>query len=176
MTALRRATLDDVPALQALITRSGLELSAPFYTPEQAEALTRHVFGVDTQLIEDGTYFLIEVGGELAACGGWSQRRTLYGGDQMKDGPDPLLDPATDAARIRAFFVAPHMARRGLGRQLVDVCLQEARAHGFTTIELGATLPGEPLYRASGFRAFERTEVVLPGEVSVPLVRMGRDL
>ncbi len=176
MNTLRRATLDDVPALQALITRSGIELSAPYYTPEQAEAMTRHVFGVDTQLIEDRTYFVIEIDGELAACGGWSRRRTLFGGDQMKAGPDPLLDVATDPARIRAFFVEPYMARRGLGRQLIEACIQEARAHGFSSLELGSTLPGVPLYLASGFRVLERSEIDLPGGIRVPLTRMGREI
>lgn len=117
---LRPATPDDVAALQELIARSGRGLSAGFYTEAQIEGLVRLVFGVDTQLIADGTYFLIESEGRPVACGGWSRRRTLYGGDQHKRGPDPLLDPASEPARIRAFFVAPEMARRGFATRLLE--------------------------------------------------------
>jgi GNAT superfamily N-acetyltransferase len=166
----------DVPGLQTLIAQSGRELSAGFYTPAQADAITRHVFGVDTQLIADQTYFVIEQDGEMAACGGWSKRRTLFGGDQAKAGPDPLLDPAHEAARIRAFFVAPNRARRGLGTQLMKRCVAEASAAGFGTLELVSTLPGEPLYLASGFEIVERFELALPGSVQVPVSRMRRVL
>lgn len=176
MTRLRHARMSDVPALEALIQRSGLGLSAPFYTPEQSEALTRHVFGVDSQLVADGTYFVIEDEGQPVACGGWSKRRTLYGGDQHKTGPDPLLDPSTEPARIRAFFVEPSMARRGLGRRLLAECMEEARANGFSSLELASTLPGEPLYKASGFEVLERFDLELPGGMRVPLTRMGRAL
>ncbi len=162
--------------MQALIERSGLGLSAPYYTPVQAEAVTRHVFGVDTQLIEDRTYFVIEAEGRLAACGGWSKRRTLFGGDQAKTGPDPLLDPSAEPARVRAFFVDPAAARRGLGRRLMSECVDEARAAGFRALELVSTLPGEPLYLASGFTIIERFELLLPGEIRVPVSRMRRDL
>lgn len=166
----------DVPSLQRLIAQSGRELSAGFYTPAQADAITRHVFGVDTQLIADQTYFVIDQDGEMAACGGWSKRRTLFGGDQAKAGPDPLLDPAHEAARIRAFFVAPNRARRGLGTQLMKRCVAEASAAGFGTLELVSTLPGEPLYLASGFEIVERFELALPGSVQVPVSRMRRVL
>ena len=166
----------DVPGLQRLIAQSGRELSAGFYTPAQADAITRHVFGVDTQLIADQTYFVIDQDGEMAACGGWSKRRTLFGGDQAKAGPDPLLDPAHEAARIRAFFVAPNRARRGLGTQLMKRCVAEASAAGFGTLELVSTLPGEPLYLASGFEIVERFELALPGSVQVPVSRMRRVL
>jgi len=166
----------DVPGLQRLIAQSGRELSAGFYTPAQADAITRHVFGVDTQLIADQTYFVIEQDGEMAACGGWSKRRTLFGGDQAKAGPDPLLDSAHEAARIRAFFVAPNRARRGLGTQLMKRCVAEASAAGFGTLELVSTLPGEPLYLASGFEIVERFELALPGSVQVPVSRMRRVL
>ena len=116
---LRPARPDDVPALEALIARSGLGLSAGFYTDEQAAALTQHVFGVDTQLIADGTYFVIERDGVPVACGGWSKRATLFGGDRAKEAVDPLLDPATQAGRIRAFFVDPACARQGLATMLL---------------------------------------------------------
>jgi N-acetylglutamate synthase-like GNAT family acetyltransferase len=176
ITHLRRARLSDVSELQALIARSGRELSAGFYTEAQAEAITVHVFGVDTQLIDDGTYFAIEHAGRIVACGGWSKRRTLFGGDQTKAGPDPELDPETEPARIRAFFVAPDMARRGLGRQLMQQCFEEAYAAGFRTLELVSTLPGEPLYLASGFSVVERFALSLPADVQVPVSRMRRAL
>jgi GNAT superfamily N-acetyltransferase len=173
---LRAASDADVPALQALIARSGMALSVGYYTPEQAQAITRHVFGVDTQLIADRTYHVIEDDGAIVACGGWSRRRTLFGGDQAKAGPDPLLDPAVDPARIRAFFVEPAMARRGLGRMLMDQCLREAKAAGFRALELVSTLPGEPLYAAAGFEVTERFELSLPGPIQVPVARMARSI
>lgn len=169
---LRPAATRDIPALAELIALSGRALSVGYYTAEQAEAITRHVFGVDTQLIADQTYFLIEHEGGIAACGGWSKRRTLFGGDQAKVGPDPLLDPACEPARIRAFFVHPSMARRGLARQLMAACTTAAGDAGFHALELVATLPGEPFYLALGFTAGERFELDLPGEVKVPVVRM----
>lgn len=174
MPELRPARHADIPVLQALIALSGRALSVGYYTPSQADAITRHVFGVDTQLIDDQTYYVIEHEGRIVACGGWSRRRTLFGGDQAKHGPDPLLDPATDPARIRAFFVDPAMARRGLGRQLIEACVAAARAAGFRSLELAATLPGEPLYLACGFAVLERFELDLPGNMRVPLARMGR--
>ncbi len=175
-TALRVALATDIPMLDALIRRSGLGLSAPFYTPAQAAAVTEHVFGVDSQLISDQTYFMIERSGTVVACGGWSRRRTLFGGDQTKHGADPLLDPRTEPARIRAFFVDPACARQGLGRQLLSACIAAADAAGFQALELAATLPGVPLYRACGFHAVESMHLNLPGPVEVPLVRMRRDL
>ena len=176
MSVPRLAEHADIPALEALIALSGRALSVGYYTPSQADAITRHVFGVDTQLIDDATYFVIECDGRIVACGGWSKRRTLFGGDKAKDGPDPLLDPATDPARIRAFFVDPSVARRGLGRQLMDACVAAARAAGFHSLELAATLPGEPLYLASGFAVLERFELELPGAIRVPLTRMGKGI
>ena len=174
---LRIATMDDVPALNALIAISARELSAGFYTPRQIEALLTEIFGVDTQLVADGTYYVVDpmdAADERAACGGWSARRTLYGGDQAKEGEDSRLDPSVDPARIRAFFVHPRWARRGLGRQLYAECERAARAAGFRTFELMATLPGEPLYSALGFDAVERLTVRLAGDVDVPLVKMQR--
>lgn len=173
---LRLAQPDDVPAMEALIARSGIELSAGFYTPEQAAAVTRHVFGVDSQLVADGTYFLIEQDGELLACGGWSKRNTLFGGDRAKSGPDPLLDPAREPARIRAFFVAPQMARQGLGSRLMRHCSDQAALAGFRALELAATMPGVPLYLASGFIVVENITLDLPGGVMVPLSRMRREI
>ena len=173
---LRLATTGDVPALRELIAASARGLSARFYTPEQVEAAVTHVFGVDSQLIADGTYYVIDTPEGPAAAGGWSARRTLYGGDQRKDAEDPRLDPATEPARIRAFFVHPRWARRGLARQLYAACASAARAAGFRHFELMATLPGEPLYAALGFGVEERVTVTLPGDVALPLARMRRTI
>jgi GNAT superfamily N-acetyltransferase len=172
MTQVRAARPDDIPAMEALIARSGVALSVGFYTTEQAAAVTRHVFGVDSQLVADQTYFLIEQHGTLVACGGWSKRSTLFGADRAKQGADPLLDPATEAARIRAFFVDPPAARQGLGRLLLQHCTDAAAAGGFRTLELAATMPGVPLYLACGFEVVEPFEITLPGPIQVPLARM----
>jgi GNAT superfamily N-acetyltransferase len=171
---LRLATPDDIEALTALIERSARSLSAGFYSAQQTEAVVRHVFGVDSQLIADGTYFVIESDGQLAACGGWSRRSTLFGGDQYKAEADALLDPAHDAARIRAFFVHPDYARQGLGRMLLEASTSAARAEGFTALELVATMPGEPLYRAYGFQELERIELAFGQDIRVPVLRMRR--
>jgi GNAT superfamily N-acetyltransferase len=173
---LRAAQPADIPRMEALIARSGIELSAGFYTPEQAQAVTRHVFGVDTQLVADQTYFLIERDGVALACGGWSKRSTLFGADRAKTGPDPLLDPASQPARIRAFFVSPDAARQGLGRMLLRHCTEQAAAAGFHALELAATMPGVPLYEAAGFKMLERIELALPGGVQVPLARMRKEI
>jgi predicted N-acetyltransferase YhbS len=175
-TTIRPATAADLPAIEALIPRSVRALSEGFYTPAQVESAIRHVFGPDTQLIADGTYLVAEVDGAMAGCGGWSRRRTLYGGDQMKADADPLLDPAVDAARIRAFFVDPAFARRGVGSALMRACSAAARDAGFRRLELMSTLPGEPLYRAFGFAADERVESTLPDGVRVGFIRMSREI
>ena len=170
---VRVATLAAVPALQSLIATSVRALSAAYYTGEQIEASIVKVFGVDTQLIADATYYVIDSPVGPAACGGWSHRQTLYGGDQMKDVADPELDPRVDAARIRAFFVHPEFARRGLARALYAECAGAARAAGFRRLELMATLPGEPLYAALGFVPIERVALPLGDGIELPLVRMG---
>lgn len=173
---LRLARMDDIPAIARLIERSARALSQGFYSIPQVEALVRHVFGPDTQLIQDRTYYVIELDGRIVACGGWSRRDTLFGGDQMKAAEDPLLDPARDSARIRAFFVHPDHARQGLGRRLFEQCLTAAEAAGFTTLTLMSTLPGEPLYRALGFYATERVAHPLPDGMTVPMTRMLRSI
>lgn len=173
---IRVATFDDVPALERLIEQSVRALSAGYYSPQQIESLLAYVFGVDTQLIADGTYFVVEAEGRIAGCGGWSRRRTLYGGDKMKADEDDLLDPKTEASRIRAFFVHPDFARRGIGRLLLAACEQAAGQAGFAALELAATLPGQPLYAACGFEAIEKIETTLPDGVRAPIVRMGKDL
>jgi GNAT superfamily N-acetyltransferase len=171
---LRTATTIDIPAMQALIERSGVALSVGFYTDEQAAAVTREVFGVDSQLVADGTYFVVEDGATMVACGGWSKRSTAYGGDKTKTEPDRLLDPATEAAKIRAFFVDPGMERRGLGSLLMEHCSAEARAAGFGVLELTATLPGVPLYLARGFEPVRTFD--LPLSVPVPVTLMRKPL
>ena len=171
---LRLATLDDVPALNALIATSARGLSASWYSAEQIESAIRYVFGADTQLIADGTYFVAEAESQLAGCGGWSRRRTLYGGDQMKSGEDALLDPAHEPARIRAFFVHPQAARRGIARDILQACMRAALDAGFRSMELVSTLPGVTLYGKCGFEAVEHSAPVLPNGVVLPLVRMRR--
>jgi GNAT superfamily N-acetyltransferase len=169
---VRLADPSDVEALNALIRESAAELSRGFYTPEQIDAAIRFVFGVDTTLIGDRTYYAVESERRLVACGGWSRRGALYGGDQRRMGAAPVLNPATDPARIRAFFVAPAHARQGIGRLLLDVCTASARAEGYRSLELMATLPGVPLYRACGFEAVEDVTDRLPNRVAVPFVRI----
>jgi len=175
MIALRTARIEDREAIDALIAHSARVLSAGFYGEDQVASLLRFVFGADTQLIRDGTYCVGHTdAGALVAAGGWSRRRTLYGGDVMKAAEDPLLDPVREAARIRAFFVHPDWARQGLGRRIFGRCLQAARAAGFRTLALVATLPGEPLYRALGFQLKERFDLALPDGVTVPVAHMVR--
>jgi GNAT superfamily N-acetyltransferase len=169
---LRRARHDDVGAIERLIERSVRALSTGYYDQGQIQSALTYMFGVDSQLIDDGTYHVIEVAGAIAAAGGWSRRRTLFGGDQWKHGADEPLDATREPARIRAFFVDPTWARRGMGRALFDACHDEARRAGFRRLELMATLPGEPLYRALGFSPDERVELALPDGIRVPLVRM----
>lgn len=176
MFEIRLARETDLPGLHHLIAESVRGLSRADYSLEQIESGLKYVFGPDSQLIADGTYFVIEASGEFAAAGGWSRRGTLYGGNQHKSGADALLDPVRDAARIRAFFVHPEWARRGLGSRLFDACLTAAVAHGFHAFELGATLPGVPLYKRLGFRELERVDVPLPDGVVLPIVRMKREI
>lgn len=175
------AVAADVPALEALIPLSVRALQSPWYSVAQMEAALGPVFGVDRQLITDGTYYVIRQEGRIIAAGGWSRRRSLFGGDRNRPGPDPELNPAADAARIRAFFVHPEYARRGLGRSLLAACEAAIRAAGFTHAELVATLAGEPLYAAAGYAATRRYEIPLKGEMVLPVVHMvrsftGRDL
>src|SRR5471030_319743 len=162
----RLAQLTDIPQLNQLIAQSVRGLSTHYYTPNQIESAIKYIFGVDTQLVIDGTYYIAEIDDAIVGCGGWSKRNTLYGGDQHKDFEDPLLDPKHDAARIRAFFVHPDYARKGVGRHIINVCEATAKANGFKSFELGATLPGIPLYMAMGYEAVTHTDITLPdGEV-----------
>ena len=176
MFSIRLAQEQDKDKLNALIRASGIGLSTGFYTDEQAAAITREVFGVDSALVADGTYYAIEEGGALVACGGWSKRATDFGGDQAKSGNDRPLDPATEPARIRAFFVDPAMARRGLGSMLMAHCTRAAAQAGFKALELVSTMPGVPLYVRHGFAPLEDIELPLSGGVSVALTRMRKEI
>ena len=168
---LRAATPADIPALDALIARSARALSRGYYDADQTEAAIAHVFGVDSELVADVSYFVAEWQGALAGCGGWSRRATLFGGDRFARRSSVLLDPATDAARIRAFFVAEDQARRGVGRALLHACEAAAAAAGFGGATLMATLPGQPFYAAHGYRA-TRKQTQICGGIAVPFVEM----
>lgn len=168
---LRVAVMGDIPALEQLIERSARGLSSGYYSNEQLDAVTDEVFGVDSQLIADATYFAVERGGALVACGGWGKRSTGCGGDKAKSAPERVLDPVTEAARIRAFFVDPAMARQGLASMLMARCEAEARAAGFRRLELIATMPGVPLYRKLGFELIEQYDLPLTVPVPVALMR-----
>ena len=170
----RLARRDDIDALRELMDAAISELQKPFLDESQI-ASSRTFMGLDTQLIEDGTYFVIEADGELAGCGGWSRRATLYGGDSTPGRSAALLDPATDAARVRAMYTHPNHARKGVGRLLLSLCEEAARAEGFVRVELMATMSGEPLYRACGYEPGERI-MDDRGGVAVPLLRMGKPL
>ena len=181
---VRAALPADVPVLRPLIDASVRRLQSQDYTPRQIDSALRTVFGVDSQLIGDGTYLLVETvqsppGGErqpvIVACGGWSKRKTLYGGDRWHDRPDDLLDPAKDAAKIRAFFIHPDWARQGIGTLLLDACEAAARAAGFTRFEMGATLTGVKLFQQRGYVALERLEVPLEGDITLPVVHMVKE-
>jgi N-acetylglutamate synthase-like GNAT family acetyltransferase len=168
----RRASLDDIPEIERLIARATRELSRDDYSEEQIEAALGAALGVDSQLVRDGTYFVAEADGTIVACGGWSWRRTLFGSDDHSDRQPESLDPARDAARIRAFFVHPDWARRGLGRATLELCEAEARASGFAAAELMATLPGERLYRSCGYVSLDPVHHTLPGGIAIQFVPM----
>ncbi len=174
--SLRAAVPSDVEDLRRLIRESVLGLGGADYSPGQLESALTHLFGVDTRLIADGTYYAVEAAGGPVACGGWSRRRTLFGGDQYADRSDDRLDPGTEAARIRAFFVHPDWARRGVARRLLRECERAAGADGFGRLELMATLTGIPFYEREGFVLLERQELELPDATRFPLARMARDL
>lgn len=175
--ATRLATLNDVDGLKTLIALSARGLNLGDYTPAQVESILRNVYGVDTQLLADGTYYVVEESGVILGCGGWSKRKTLYGGDQHKtSAEDNLLDPATDAARIRAFFVHPGWARQGIGGLLMQICEDAARRAGFRKMELMATLTGEYLYARFGFAAVEEVNVPLPDGETMKVRRMTKNI
>lgn len=173
---LRRARPTDVPRLEALIARSARALCAPDYTPEQIEGALTGAFGVDSQLIHDGTYLAVECDGEIVACGGWSFRRTLFGGDSGGQRDPERLDPVVDGAKIRAFFVDPGHARLGLGRRLLERCEREAVAAGFRRLELMATRAGERLYRRYGYVAGAPIDYALAGGLTIDFVPMAKEV
>jgi len=170
----RLATPADIAALSALMDAAIGELQKGFLSEAQI-ASSRAIMGLDRQLIDDGTYFIVECEGQVAGSGGWSRRATLYGGDHSPGRDAALLDPAKDAARVRAMYTSPGFARRGVGRLILDLCENAARAEGFTRVELAGTLSGQPLYDACGYKAIEQFEDDRGG-VAVPLVRMGKSL
>ena len=170
----RLATERDLPQLRALMALSIDELQKGFLNPEQIVA-SRAVMGLDTQLVADGTYFVVEAAGELAGCGGWSRRNTLYGGDHSAGRNAALLDPAREAARVRAMYTHPDFTRRGVGRLILNLCEAAAAKEGFSRVELAATLAGAPLYEACGYDAIEVFEDNRGG-AAVPLIRMGKSI
>src|SRR5215204_7479152 len=170
----RLARHEDIPALQALMRASVLEIFPAFYDQRQTESAAIHIAHLDELLVDDGTYFVHEADGEIVACGGWSRRNKLYTGSGAGDDDERLLDPETEPARVRAMFVHRDWSRRGLGRAILESCERAARDEGFKKLVLGATLPGEPLYRAYGFREVERFTLTMPDGVSLEAVAMER--
>jgi GNAT superfamily N-acetyltransferase len=178
---IRQAVPADIPVLHVLIDASVRGLQADDYTPAQIEAALKTVYGVDSQLIADGTYFVAEADAEndgkvIVGCGGWSKRKTLFGGDHWSGRHDALLDPEHDAAKIRAFFVHPAWARRGIGSMILDACEAAVKSAGFRRLEMGATLSGVAFYLAKGYEALENLHVALGGGESMIVVRMAKDV
>lgn len=173
--SIRVATREDLPQLSTVMDAAIGELQKGFLDADQI-ASSRAVMGLDRQLVDDGTYFVAEIDGEIAGCGGWSRRATMYGGDHSTGLREPrLLDPASEAARVRAMYTHPGFARRGVGRALLAHCEEQARADGFTTCELMGTRSGEPLYQVAGYEVIERIEDATGG-APVPLARMRKSL
>lgn len=173
---LRLATTNEIPVLNKLIEQSARTLSQSDYSKDEIEGAIRYVFGVDTELVEDKTYYVIEKNGVIQACGGWSKRKTLFGGNQFNQRESGYLDPKTDAAKIRAFFVHPDYARKGLGSILLNYCEKQALAHGFSKTEMMATLPGLKLYQARGYSALCEKQHLLPNGVPLRFVHMTKNI
>ena len=173
---IRLATMDDREAIGELIAESARQLSREHYNDAQIEAAISTVFGVDSDLIEDGTYFVAESSRSLVGCGGWSRRKTLFGGDQYAARDAGYLDPQSEPAKIRAFFVHPAQARKGIARAILARCETEAKAHGFRALELMATLPGIAFYQSCGFSPVGNCELELDAGVKLELVPMRKDL
>jgi GNAT superfamily N-acetyltransferase len=177
---IRKAIAADIPRLREVIEASVRGLQTEDYSPAQIEGALKSVYGVDSQLIADGTYLVAEISESgkppaIVACGGWSKRKTLYGGDQYVAREDSLLDPARDAAKIRAFFVHPKWARRGIGGLILEACENAAREAGFARLEMGATLSGVAFYKAKGYTALENLEAPLSNGEALPIVRMAKE-
>jgi GNAT superfamily N-acetyltransferase len=177
MISIRLANFEDINALNEIIASSARELSRGDYSEQEISSAIKYVFGVDTELVNDKTYFVIEKDGEIAGCGGWSKRRTLFGGNQFSGREEAVfLDPKKDAAKIRAFFIHPKFARQGLGSMLLKHCEQAALLNGFTQLEMMATLPGVKLYKTLAYKSVAEEVVVLPDHVSLKFVRMRKNL
>lgn len=189
---IRLAVAADLPALRTLIEASVRGLQASDYSQQQMDAALRTVFGVDSRLIADGTYFVAEAvtrqldelanpthtghpATVMAGCGGWSKRKTLYGGDRWRERQDDLLDPRCDAAKIRAFFIHPGWARRGVGSMILDACEAAAMAAGFTRFEMGATLTGAKLFRERGYVALQPIDLPLENGITLPIIHMSKE-
>jgi GNAT superfamily N-acetyltransferase len=176
---IRKAIAADVPRLREIIEASVRGLQAADYSPRQIEGALQSVYGVDSQLIADGTYLVAEDFSQtkpvIVACGGWSKRKTLYGGDQYARREDSLLDPSRDAAKIRAFFVHPACARRGIGSMILEACENAAKEAGFTRLEMGATLSGVEFYKAKGYAELESESVPLGNGEVLPIVKMAKE-
>lgn len=173
---IRYAAIEDRAKIQQLIAESARGLSREHYNDAQIETAIATVFGVDTDLIEDGTYFVAESEGELVGCGGWSRRRTLFGGDQFASRDRTYIDPAIDPARIRAFFIHPDHARKGIAQAILARCESEAAAHGFRAMELLSTLPGIKFYKACGYTEQGTYDLQLSPDVKVEFVPMRKEL
>lgn len=171
---IRPATPADIPVLAPLMDRA-IDANQRGFLTEAQIASSRAIMGIDSRLVEDGTYYVVECDGEVAGCGGWSRRATLYGGDHSHGRDSALLDPATDPARIRAMYTHPDFTRRGVGRLIVETCEAAAAAEGFTRMELMGTLSGRPLYEACGFAVVEEV-MDAAGGAPVPLLRMAKPL
>jgi N-acetylglutamate synthase-like GNAT family acetyltransferase len=176
--SIRKATLADKPLIEALIEESVRGLSRDDYDARQIELSIKTVFGVDTELIDDETYFVVEAeGGKIAGCGGWSKRKTLYGASAYAQSRDSeLLDPQTDAAKIRAFFIHPEFARKGIGTMILEACEREARAHGFKSAEMMATLPGVKLYAVRGYSGDQEVKVPVGENIDIICIKMRKNL
>ena len=174
----RRATPEDIPAIADVISESVSVLAKGIYDERQIELSIRTVFGVDDQLIADGTYFVAQSStGKIAGCGGWSKRKTLYGASVYGDSRDPeLLDPRVDAAKIRAFFIHPDFARQGIGSAILEICESEAKQAGFTKAEMMSTLPGVPLYSTRGYAGDESVQIPVGDGVEIECIRMQKEL
>jgi len=173
---IRKAKMEDRDAIQQLIAESARKLSREHYSDTQIDAAIAKVFGVDTTLIEDGTYFVVEIGGQLAGCGGWSKRKTLFGGDQYSSRDIDYIDPKTEPAKIRAFFIHPDHARKGVARAILSRCEDEARAQGFRALELLSTLPGIEFYKSCGFVETGNLDLDLTETVKLEFVPMRKEI
>lgn len=170
--AIRLAFEDDIPMLESLISESVHSILPAYYSAAQLDAALGPVFGVDQQLIRDRTYFIVGAAEEPVGCGGWSKRQAVYGGDRHRIGEDAELNPRTDAARIRAFFVRPAWIRQGVGQALLSICEKAIVDAGFARAEMVATLAGEPFYAAHGYSVVERYHAPMPRGLTLPVVKM----